>query len=107
MRINTTLMRPSMLPSAVCAPSVLLPAAAVPAALPAAERVPAPQVHQVLSPSQAELGEWAAERVLAGGVKGSTGTTSINGTTGFMGNDSISGKRYTDGGGVPPRGRPV
>ncbi|AEV88490.1 hypothetical protein ACWT_7480 [Actinoplanes sp. SE50] len=101
MRINTMLMRPSMLPSAVCAPSALLPVAA-PSALLAAERVLAPQAHQVFSQSQAELGKWAVERVLASGVKGSTG---INGTTGFKGNDSV--KRYTDGNGVPPRGRPV
>jgi hypothetical protein len=106
MRINTMLMRTSALPSVHCAPSVLLPVA-VPSALLAAERVLAPQAHQVVSQSQAELGKWAVEPVLTGGIKGSTGTTCINGTTGFKGDDSISRKRYTDGGGVPPRGRPV
>ena len=102
MRINSLLMRPSLLPS-VCAPSAPLPATAAPSALLAAERVLAPQAHQIHSQSQAELGEWAVERVLVGTVVGSTGT---NGTTGFKGN-AISSKRYTDGDGVPPRGRPV
>ncbi|BCJ42798.1 hypothetical protein GCM10010168_04620 [Actinoplanes ianthinogenes] len=102
MRINTMLMRSALLPS-VCAPSASLPATAAPSALLAAERVLAPQAHQVVVPSQAELGKWAVEQVLAGGIKGSTGT---NGTTGFTGND-ISSKRYTDGDGAPPRGRPV
>ncbi|MFI1989678.1 hypothetical protein [Actinoplanes sp. NPDC020271] len=97
MRINTTLMRASLLPSVACAPSSPLPVAA-PSALLAAARVLAPQAHQVVSQPQAELGKWAAERVLVG----------INGTTGFKGDDSISSKRYTDGGsGTPPRGRPV
>lgn len=101
MGINSMLMQKSLLPSSVCAPSVLLPATAAPSALLAAERVLAPQAHQIVSQPQAELGEWAVERVLVG-IKGS------NGTTGFKGNDSISGKRYTDGGsGTPPRGRPV
>ncbi|GIF07885.1 hypothetical protein [Actinoplanes siamensis] len=103
MRINTMPMRPlrpSMLPSAACAPSVLLPAAA-PSALLAVERVLVPQAHQVVSQHQAELGEWAVERVLVGGMNGT------NGTTGFKGSDSISSKRYTDGDGAPPRGRPV
>jgi hypothetical protein len=101
MRINTMLMRPSLLPSTVCAPSVLLPAAAAPSALLVAERVQAPQAHQVFSQHQSELGKWAVEPVLTGGLLGG------NGTTGFKGSDSISSKRYTDGGGVPPRGRPV
>jgi hypothetical protein len=97
MRINTMLMRTPLLPSAACAPSSLLPVAA-PSALLAAARVLVPQAHQVVSQPQAELGAWAAERVLVG----------INGTTGFKGDDSISSKRYTDGGsGTPPRGRPV
>ncbi|GIE83804.1 hypothetical protein [Actinoplanes regularis] len=104
MRINTMLMRPSLLPSAVCAPSALLPVAVAPSAPLAVERVLAPQAHQVFSQSQAELGKWAVEPVLTGGLLGGTGT---NGTTGFKGSDSISVKRYTDGGGVPPRGRPV
>jgi hypothetical protein len=103
MRINTMLMRSSALPSVHCAPSVLLPVA-VPSALLAAERVLAPQAHLTVSQSQAELGKWAVGPALTGGIKGSTGT---NGTTGFKGDDSISSKRYTDGGGVPPRGRPV
>ncbi len=91
MKLNT-LMRPSMLPSAVCALPVAVPAPAAPSAPLAAERVWAPQVHQVLF--QAELGETAL--VLNGGNQG---------TTGF---NTISSKRYTDGGsGVPPRGRPV
>jgi len=108
MRINTMLMRPSALPSAFCAPSTLLPVTAAPSALLAAERVLAPQAHQVVSQPQAELGNWAVERVLVSGIKGSNGTASVNGTTGFEGNDSISAKRYTDGGsGTPPRGRPV
>ncbi|WIM95811.1 hypothetical protein ACTOB_007948 [Actinoplanes oblitus] len=103
MRLNDMLMRrPSMLPSA-CAPSASLPVIAAPSALLAAERVLAPQAHQVVIPSQAELGAWVVEQVLVGGVKGSTGT---NGTTGFTGN-GISSKRYTDGDGAPPRGRPV
>ncbi|WP_436526579.1 hypothetical protein [Actinoplanes sp. HUAS TT8] len=100
MRINTMLMRTSLLPSAACAPSALLPVAA-PSALLVAERVLAPQAHQVVSQPQAELGKWAVERVLVG-INGT------NGTTGFKGDDSISAKRYTDGGsGTPPRGRPV
>ncbi|GAA2869171.1 hypothetical protein Acy02nite_40970 [Actinoplanes cyaneus] len=100
MRINTMLMRTPLLPSAACAPSSLLPVAA-PSALLAAARVLVPQAHQVVSQPQAERGAWAAERVLVG-------ITGINGTTGFKGDDSISSKRYTDGGsGTPPRGRPV
>ncbi|MEV6298294.1 hypothetical protein AB0M02_02690 [Actinoplanes sp. NPDC051861] len=103
MKLNTT-MRPSMLPTAVCTllPSNLLPSApmpgtAAPVALLAAERVWAPQVHQVRIQVQAELGE--AALVLVDGNKG---------TTGFKGSNSISSKRYTDGGsGTPPRGRPV
>ena len=95
----TTLMRPSMLPTPVCSLPVSAPApVAAPVALPLAERVWAPQVHQVQIPAQAELAGKAA-LVLIDGNKG---------TTGFKGNDSISRKRYTDGGsGVPPRGRPV
>lgn len=101
MRINTMLMSSSLLPSAACAPSVLLPAIAAPSALLVAERVLTPQAHQIVSQPQAELGKWAVERVLVG-VNGT------NGTTGFKGDDSTSGKRYTDGGsGTPPRGRPV
>jgi len=101
MRINTMLMRTSLLPSVSCAPSASLSAAAAPSALLIAERVLAPQAHQVVSQPQAELGKWAAARVL---VDGSNGTT---GTTGFKGSDATSIKRYTDGGGAPPRGRPV
>ena len=101
MKLNT-LMRPSMLPTAACTPSAWLPATAAPLALLAAERTPAGpasvlRVHQVQTAAQAELGE--AVLVLIDGNKG---------TTGFKGHDSISRKRYTDGGsGVPPRGRPV
>lgn len=101
MKLNT-LMRPSMLPTAVCA----LPVEALPVSLPAtaapwapvmvAERVRVPQAHQVLI--QAELGKTAL--VL---VDGNLGTNGFQGS-----NPTISGKRYTDGGsGVPPRGRPV
>ena len=94
MKLNTT-MRPSMLPTAAWPLSVSLPATAAPLALLAAERTPAPQVHQVQA--QTELGK--AALVLVDGN---------NGTTGFKGSNSISRKRYTDGGsGVPPRGRPV
>ncbi|WP_157441685.1 hypothetical protein [Actinoplanes awajinensis] len=108
MRIHTVLMRSSLLPSPACALSVLLPAGAVPSAPLAAERVLAPQAHQVFSRPQAALGQWAVERVLVGDIKGSNGKASVNGTTGFAGVDSISSKRYTDGGsGTPPRGRPV
>ncbi|MBU2670888.1 hypothetical protein KOI35_46055 [Actinoplanes bogorensis] len=57
----------------------------------AAERAPASQVHQVSA--RAELG--GALELLQ--VKGSTGFKGIN----------VSAKRYTDGSGVPPRGRPV
>ncbi|MEV6347831.1 hypothetical protein [Actinoplanes sp. NPDC051851] len=111
MGINVIPMRPSMSPSAVCAPSVLLPAITVapegPAVLMVGGLTPAPlasvqREHQVLTQTQAELGTWAVERVLAGGSIGSTGTT------GFKGSNVASRKRYTDGGsGVPPRGRPV
>jgi hypothetical protein len=101
MRVNTMLMRSSLLPSAACAPSVLLPATAAPSALLVAERVLVPQAHQVVSQPQAELGKWAAARVLVDGINGTTGTT------GFKGSDATSIKRYTDGGGAPPRGRPV
>ncbi|BCY14845.1 hypothetical protein [Actinoplanes sp. L3-i22] len=102
MRINTMLMRSSLLPSAACAPSVLLPATASPSALLVAERVLVPQAHHVVSQPQAELGKWAVARVLVDGINGTTGTT-----TAFKGSDSTSIKRYTDGGGAPPRGRPV
>ena len=94
MKLNT-LMRPSMLQTAVCALPASLPATAAPVAPLAVERPWAPQVHQVESQVQSELGK----SVLV--------LDSNNGTTGFKGSDSIS-KRYTDGGsGVPPRGRPV
>ena len=98
MRLNTILMRPSLLPTVACMPSVSLPADAAPLALTAAERTPASRVHQVQAP--AGLGK--AALVL-------NGITGFNSTTGFKGsNDSASRPRYTDGGsGVPPRGRPV
>ena len=101
MKLNTILMRPSLLPSAVCMQSAWMPAIAAPSALLVAERASAPQVHQVQT--GAELGK--AALVLRGSKLGSGN----NGTTGFKGsNDSASRPRYTDGGsGVPPRGRPV
>ena len=100
MKLNTILMRPSLLPTAVCMPTVSMPATAAPWALTAAERAQASQVHQVST--QAEFGK--AALVLIGGlVKGSKSTTGFKGS-----NDSASRPRYTDGGsGVPPRGRPV
>ncbi|MEV6597134.1 hypothetical protein AB0M36_09770 [Actinoplanes sp. NPDC051346] len=107
MRINKTIERPSMLLAAVCAPSVsclpvpapvatsVLATAYVPAATLVAERAPASQAHQVQI--QAEL-----VRILVS-VDGS------NGTTGFVGSNSIARKRQLMDGasGVPPRGRPV
>jgi hypothetical protein len=98
MKLNT-LMRPAMLPTAVCS---LLPVSAprpmaTPVAVLADERVWAPQLHQVRIPVQAELATSALVLV-----------ESNKGTTRFQGSAATSGKRYTDGGsGVPPRGRPV
>ncbi|MEV0897730.1 hypothetical protein [Actinoplanes sp. NPDC049802] len=110
MKLNITMTVPSMLPAAAWPLPASLPTTAAPLALLAAERIPsepvralptaaalaqAPRVHQVRP--QAELGK--ATLVRAGGN---------NGTTGFKGSNTISSKRYTDGGsGVPPRGRPV
>lgn len=94
MKLNI-LMRPSMLPTAVCSVPVDSLPVSLPTAAPwaptAAERVS--QVHQGLI--QAELGK--AALVLVDGNQGTTGFST-----------AISRKRYTDGGsGVPPRGRPV
>jgi hypothetical protein len=61
-------------------------------------------VHQVQI--QAEL---AQALTLTAGINGTTGSiskTSTTSTTGFEG-INVSAKRYTDGSGVPPRGRPV
>ncbi|MFC7527819.1 hypothetical protein [Actinoplanes sp. GCM10030250] len=97
MKLNT-LMRPSMLPTAVCTLPVSLPATAAPVAPLAVERPWAPRVHQVLIQVQSELGKSVLVLVDGNLVDGNKGTT------GFKGN----AKRYTDGGsGVPPRGRPV
>lgn len=95
MELNMMITRPLMLPTAAWPLTVSLPATAACVALLAAEQAPASRVHQ--APIQAELGRKAL--VLVDG---------ITGTNGFQGNNSISSKRYTDGGsGVPPRGRPV
>ena len=91
-----TLTRTSLLPVSACAPSTMLPVAAAAAPLAAGWAAPAPRAHQIQV--QAELVQMADVREIDGN----------KGTTGFKGNDSISSKRYTDGGsGVPPRGRPV
>jgi hypothetical protein len=87
-----TIERPSML-LAACAPSMTLPAVAAPA-MSAAEWAPVSRAHQVQI--QAELVRTLVD------VDGSYGTT------GFVGSNSTSKKRLTDGAsGVPPRGRPV
>ena len=105
-----TIERPSMPLTRACAPSALLMASPAPAAVPSAERAavaqwaPVSRVHQVQI--QAEL---AQALTLPAGINGTTGSiskTSTTSTTGFKG-INVSAKRYTDGSGVPPRGRPV
>ncbi|WP_245673791.1 MULTISPECIES: hypothetical protein [Actinoplanes] len=83
----------SLIPAWTLSESALLPVAAAPLALMAAERVAAPRAHQ--AHVQAELGE--AVLML----------DSNKGTTGFEGSNVSVKRRYTDGSGVPPRGRPV
>lgn len=92
-KLNYTIERPSTLLAAVCAPSAAWLPEAAPVAVLVAERAPVAGAHQVQI--QAELVRTVAD------VDGN------NGTTGFVGSNSIS-KRMTDGAsGVPPRGRPV
>ena len=82
MKLNT-IQRPSLLPTAACAPSALL-----------AERAPVSRAHHVLT--RAELG-WTTGSAYA-----------TNGTTGFVGSNSVAIKQMVDdASGVPPRGRPV
>ena len=86
MKLNTIL-RPSLPLTAACAPSAS-------PALVAAERAPVMRAHQV--PFQAELG-WTNGSAYAS-----------NGTTGFVGANSVAIKQMVDdASGVPPRGRPV
>jgi len=91
-----TIQRPSLLLAAACAPSASWLLYATSPVVAAARPAPAPREHQVQA--QAEL---ARKLVLAAGS---------NGTTGFVGSNSISvdSKPMTDGvSGAPPRGRPV
>ena len=111
-----TMERPSMPLTLACAQSAPVSTAVAPVAVPAsawapvsvailaAEQAPAQRVHQVQI--QAEL---AQALTLPAGINGTTGSiskTSTTSTTGFKG-INVSAKRYTDGSGVPPRGRPV
>lgn len=103
MKLNYTIQRPSLLPTAACAPSISYAKETVPATILAAEWAPASRVHQV---------QIQAELVAAlGGTVGSAGTARFNSGTAFVGSngtDLLAAKRMKDGASsFPPRGRPV
>jgi hypothetical protein len=103
MKLNYTILRPSLLPAAACAPSISYAKETVLATILAAEWAPASRGHQVQI--QAELVE------VLGGTVGSAGTTGFNEGTASVGSNvatDLAEKQMKDGAsGVPPRGRPV